>query len=406
MDHGPSELGRLAGLTRPFTAFARQEWSSGVLLLICAAIAIAAANSPWKAAWHDLWYVEIGISAGSASLVHSLEHWINDGLMVLFFLLVGLEIKREMVSGELSSREKAMLPIAGALGGMVVPALLFMLFNHGRPGAHGWGIPMATDIAFALGIMRLVAGRVPPALFVFLTALAIADDLGAVLVIAVFYTSSLHLGALAAAGALFAALLGFNRLGVTASFPYAFAGILLWLATLASGVHATIAGVLLALAIPMCTDEHRSTLHRWEHTLHPWSTWVIIPIFALANAGVDLGGSLGVIVQAPVFWGVAVGLVVGKPVGITVLSWLAVRLRLAALPPGVGWVQLAAVACLGGIGFTMSLFINSLAFAGDERLIDEAKAAIIAASIVASVLGGLACRFSGAGGTTEAVRSD
>jgi NhaA family Na+:H+ antiporter len=386
-------FGRLAGLTRPFVAFAHQSWAGGVLLLICAVVAIACANSPWRDAWDHFWHTDIAISFGSASIRHSLAHWINDGLMVVFFLLVGLEIKREMSSGELSTRQKAMLPIAGALGGMLVPAGIYALVNQGGEGLRGWGIPMATDIAFALGIMRLVAGRIPAALFIFLTALAIADDLGAVLVIAVFYTAQLDLGALAAAGGITLALFGLNRLGVTAGFPYAIGGIALWLATVASGIHATIAGVLLALTIPLRADEHASTLHRWEHALHPWITFVIVPLFALANAGVDVGGNFAAAVQAPIFWGVFVGLVVGKPLGIAGLSWLVVRTGLASLPEGVTWFQVFAVSCLGGIGFTMSLFINSLAFT-DPLHIDEAKLGIIAASILATVIGARLCQAS------------
>jgi len=385
--------GRLAGLTRPFTAFAQHNWAGGVLLLVCAVVAITCANSPWRAGWEHFWHTDIGVTFGRATVVHSLAHWINDGLMVLFFLLVGLEIKREMVSGELSTTQKALLPIAGAVGGMVVPAAIFALFNHGSAGAHGWGIPMATDIAFALGIMRLVAGRIPAALFIFLTALAIADDLGAVLVIALFYTAQLDLGALAAAGGLVAGLFALNRLGVTAGFPYAIGGIALWLATMASGIHATVAGVLLAMAIPLRDDPHVSTLHRWEHILHPWITFVVVPVFALANAGVDIGGNLQVALQAPVFWGVAAGLVVGKPLGITGLSWLVVRSGLASLPAGVTWLQIFAVACLGGIGFTMSLFINSLAF-HEAVLVDEAKLGIIAASLAATAIGAVLCRMA------------
>jgi NhaA family Na+:H+ antiporter len=391
MSDSEIRYGRLAGLTHPFLAFAHQSWAGGVLLLLCAVVAIVSANSPWKEAWGHFWHTDVGFSFGLATVSHSLAHWINDGLMVLFFLLVGLEIKREMVCGELSTTQKAMLPIAGAIGGMVVPAGLYALLNHGGGGAQGWGIPMATDIAFALGIMRLVAGRIPATLFIFLTALAIADDLGAVLVIALFYTAHLDLGALAAGAAITLGLFGLNRLGVTAGFPYAIGGIALWLATLASGVHATVAGVILALSIPLRADVHVSTLHRWEHALHPWITFVVVPLFALANAGVDVGGSLAAAVQAPVFWGVTLGLVVGKPLGITGLSWLVVRCGLATLPAGVTWAQIVAVACLGGIGFTMSLFINSLAFK-DPLLIDEAKLGIIAASLLATAIGASLCR--------------
>ena len=410
-DHHASsaaQLGHLDGFTRPFRAFARHSWAGGVLLAVCAVIAIALANSPFSEAWSHLWHLPLTVGFAGKVVSHGLGHWINDGLMVLFFLLVGLELKREMVSGELSSLRRALLPIAGAVGGMVAPALIYAWLNHGREGAAGWGIPMATDIAFALGVMRLVAGpRVPAALYLFLTALAIADDLGAVLAIAFFYTEAINLRALCIAGAIFLLLIGLNRLRVTAGMPYAVLGMLLWMAVLSSGVHATIAGVLLACTIPIRGSEDRdSTLHRWEHMLHPWITFLIVPMFALANAGVQVSGNLAAALRAPVFWGVLAGLAIGKPVGITLLSFIVVRCRLASLPPGVGWGQIAAVAFLGGIGFTMSLFINELAFRGlpDDQaalLAAEAKLGIIVASVVAMVLGAVGLRvFGPRGGAT------
>ncbi len=384
-------LGRLSGLTEPFIRFARHEWTGGVILLLCAIIAIAAANSGWAAAWQGLWHTPVALALGGWRVDFDVAHGINDGLMVLFFLLVGLEIKREVVCGELSTPRKALLPIGAAVGGMLAPALIYAALNQGTPTAHGWGIPTATDIAFALGIMRLVPGRIPAALFVFLTALAIADDLGAVLVIALFYSHGLDLGALLAVALTFLALIGLNRLGVRAGFVYAIGGFILWAATLASGIHATVAGVLLALTIPIRVgDDHGSTLHRWEHIIQPWSTFLIIPLFALANAGVAVGGALAPALRDPLFWGVAAGLLLGKPIGITALSWLLVRLRLAALPEGVTWRQVAAVSMLGGIGFTMSLFINSLAFS-DPHHIDTAKLGIIGGSACAAILGALAC---------------
>ncbi len=389
-----TSFGRLAGLTRPFAAFAHQQWSGGVMLMICAVIALAAANSPWAAGWAHFWHIPITVGAPGLRIEHTLAHWINDGLMVLFFLLVGLEIKREMVCGELSTVRKALLPIAAAVGGMAAPALIFTWFNHGGSGSSGWGIPTATDIAFALGVMRLVAGRIPAALFVFLTALAIADDLGAVIVIALFYTASIQWDAILGAAVVLAVLTTLNRLKVTHGLPYAVGGIVLWALVLASGVHATVAGVLLALTIPIRSDaDHASTLHRWEHALHPWTTFVILPVFALANAGVALSGNLAAALHDALFWGVALGLVVGKPLGITLLAWLTVRSGLASLPAGVSWAQVAAVSALGGIGFTMSLFIGSLAFT-DERLIDVAKLGIIFGSLAAALIGAAACALA------------
>ncbi len=390
----PSRFGLLAGLTRPFVAFAQRSWAGGAVLMACAVVAMTAANSPWAQPWADIWQTKITVGAGSHAISHSLGHWINDGLMVLFFLLVGMEIKREMVSGELSNLRRALLPIGAAVGGMAGPALIYASFNAGGTGAHGWGIPTATDIAFALGVMRLVAGRIPAPLFVFLTALAIADDLGAVLVIALFYTASLNLTALGIAACMLLGLIGLNRLRVSTTLPYAVLGLGLWAATLASGVHATVAGVALAMTIPIRPhDEAESLLHTWEHALAPWSSYLILPLFALANAGVAMTGSLGfaAATRDPVFWGIVIGLAVGKPLGITLVSWLLVRLKLAVLPPGATWAQVAGVACLAGIGFTMSLFIATLAFANDPAHVDIAKLGIITGSLIATVVGAVVC---------------
>jgi NhaA family Na+:H+ antiporter len=361
----------------------------------------------------------------------TLHHWINDGLMAIFFFVVGLEIKRELLIGELSTRQTAALPIAGALGGMVVPALIYAAFNAGTPGARGWGIPMATDIAFALGALSLLGPRVPTVLKVFLAALAIADDLGAVIVIAVFYTADLSIPSLIAAGALFSALLGANRLGVRHASVYALAGILLWLAVLASGVHATIAGVMLALTIPARTridesqfvacveqsladfraaDEpgttvltnpgHQYAIHQLEQAcenaqaplfkledkLHALVAFAIMPLFALANAGVRVTGSSTGLVTSPIVLGIVLGLMLGKPAGITLFSWLGARSGIAALAGDAAWGTLHGVSWLGGIGFTMSLFIADLAFAGTPYLA-EAKIAILIASSIAGITG-------------------
>jgi NhaA family Na+:H+ antiporter len=351
--------------------------------------------------------------------------------MAIFFFVVGLEIKRELLIGELSTRQTAALPIAGALGGMIVPALIYAGFNAGTAGARGWGIPMATDIAFALGALSLLGPRVPTVLKVFLAALAIADDLGAVIVIAVFYTADLSIPSLLTAGALFGALLAANRLGVRHATVYGLVGIALWLAVLASGVHATIAGVMLALTIPARTRINESEFVAWveqslaefraadepgttaltnpghqyaihqleeacedaqaplfklENKLHTLVAFGIMPLFALANAGVRVaGGSLGVLVS-PIVLGIVLGLVIGKPVGITLFSWLAVRARLAALSGDASWGTLHGVSWLGGIGFTMSLFIADLAFSGTPRL-EEAKIGILIASSIAGVTG-------------------
>jgi NhaA family Na+:H+ antiporter len=421
----------IARILRPFQRFAQRETSSGLVLLGCAVIALAWANSPWGASYEHLWEQQITIGHERWGLTMSLHHWINDGLMAIFFFVVGLEIKRELLIGELSTRQTAALPITAALGGMIAPALIYAAFNAGTEGGRGWGIPMATDIAFSLGVLALLGPRVPTVLKVFLAAFAIADDLGAVIVIAVFYTADLSMPNLFAAGVIFAALLGANRLGVRSAIVYALVGIVLWLAVLASGVHATIAGVILAITIPARTridesqfvarveqsledfraaDEpgtsvltnpgHQDAIHQLEEAceaaqaplfkledkLHTVVAFVIMPLFALSNAGVRVaGGSLGVL-ASPIVLGIVLGLVFGKPIGITLFSWLSARARIAALPSDVGWGSLHGVSWLGGIGFTMSLFVADLAFAGTPHL-EEAKVGILVASTIAGVSG-------------------
>jgi NhaA family Na+:H+ antiporter len=418
-------------ILRPFQQFVRHETSSGLVLLACALIALVWANSPWTAAYEHLWEQPVTIGHPRWGLTMSLHHWINDGLMAIFFFVVGLEIKRELMIGELSTRQTATLPIAAALGGMIGPALIYAAFNAGTEGARGWGIPMATDIAFALGALALLGPRVPTALKVFLAALAIADDLGAVLVIAVFYTADLSIVSLLVAGVLFFALLGANRLGVRNAAVYALLGIGLWLAVLASGVHATIAGVMLALTIPARTrineeefiawaenslanfraacepgttvltnpghqhaihqleeacEAAQAPLYKLEDKLHTFVAFGIMPLFALANAGVRVvDGSLSVL-ASPIVLGIVLGLVLGKPIGITLFSWLSARTGVAALPGDVTWDSLHGVSWLGGIGFTMSLFIANLAFAGTPHL-EEAKIGILLASTIAGVTG-------------------
>ncbi len=423
----------IEALTRPFQEFARLESSGGILLIGCTLAALIWANSPWSHAYFDLWHTKLTVGFAKATLSKEIHFWINDGLMAIFFLLVGLEIKREVLIGELASLQKAALPLIGAIGGMLLPAGFYFLFNRSGPGVNGWGVPMATDIAFALGVLTLLGDRVPTQLKVFLAALAIADDIGAVLVIALFYTAELSWISLAVAGIFFLALFVMNRIGARDPLIYAILGIGLWLAFLQSGIHATVAGVLLALTIPsqlridsraflersgrildefrhaaecedkieasatrsaalglLAQDAHyaEAPMLRFEHALAPWIKHAIMPIFALANAGVYLGGDAFKELVSPTSLGVICGLVLGKPLGIVSFAWLAVRTRLAVLPQGVNWRQVLGIGMLAGIGFTMSLFIASLAFANNTE-VETSKIGIIAASILAGVGGTL-----------------
>jgi NhaA family Na+:H+ antiporter len=353
-------------------------------------VAIAWANSRWSGSYFHLWHTDPTFGLASSLLSRPLHFWINDGLMALFFLLVGLEIKREMLVGELASFRKAALPIAAALGGMIVPAVFYFLFNRGGPGASGWGIPMATDIAFALGVLALLGDRAPTSLKVFLAALAIADDIGAVLVIALFYTEQISWISLGAGGLFFVALIAANRAGARHPLTYVVLGLGLWLAFLRSGIHATVAGVLLAITIPARQRGNsvnaESPMLRFEHALMPWNKYVIMPVFALSNAGVLLGSGAARSLADPISIGVICGLVLGKPIGIVLFSWLATRSRVAAMLDGISWRQIAGVGLLGGIGFTMSLFIANLAF-GDTPALELAKVGILAASIISGVAG-------------------
>jgi NhaA family Na+:H+ antiporter len=373
-----SEKPLITRVLRPFQQFAAVESASGIVLLLCTVIALAWANSSSGTAYFTLWERPLGVG----SLSKSIGHWINDGLMVVFFLLVGLEIKRELLVGELSSRAQAVLPIAAAIGGMIVPALIYFAFNAGHAGARGWGIPMATDIAFALGVLGLLGPRIPLGLRVFLAALAIVDDIGAVLVIAVFYTSALSVSGLVGAVAFLVVLMICNRRGVTAPTVYAVIGVGLWVAVLQSGIHATIAGVLLAMTVPA------AVLPRMEHALNRPVAFVIMPLFAFANAGVRLSSDVLATLSWRVVLGIALGLVLGKVLGIFGASWIAVRSGRALLPTGVEWRRIFGVSWLGGIGFTMSLFIASLAF-GSGALLDSAKVGILAGSVVAGGVGAL-----------------
>ena len=371
-------------LLLPIVQFIKTEASSGIVLMLAAMLALGWANSPWATGYAELWKTPAYFGFGSTEVRLTAGHWINDGLMAIFFLLVGLEIKRELLTGELASARKATLPIAAALGGMVVPALLYTLFTRGTPASAGWGIPMATDIAFALGIIALAGSRVPLGLKVFLVALAIVDDLGAVLVIALFYTSQLQVVSLVWAAGLVVGLLVLNRLGVRSLVPYLLTGGVLWFLFLASGVHATIAGVVLAATIPAKGDE--SPLQRLEDTLHPWVTYGIMPIFAFANAGVPLGEGLRTAAGDPLANGIGFGLLIGKPLGIVGMAWLAVKLKLAELPESVGWRHIAGAGILGGVGFTMSLFISELGLTDPTHLL-VAKTTILVSSVTAGLIG-------------------
>lgn len=405
-------------LLNPFEEFVRGESAGGITLIAAALLAFAWANSPFAPGYFALQETPFGIGVGGFGLEKPLLLWVNDGLMAVFFFLVGLEIKREVSVGELANPRDAALAVIAALGGVVVPASIYAAINWGGEGIGGWGVPMATDIAFALGVMALLGSRVPLSLKVFLTALAIVDDLIAVSVIALFYTAEVDLLSLALSLGVLALTFAYGRRGGRSLRGFALLGLLVWFFMLQSGVHATVAGVLLALVIPMnrkippedlrdelrsglargefeevetkvanlerVLEDAQSPLHRLEHSLHPWVAFVVMPVFALFNAGVSLTGGGGL--ANPVALGVLLGLLVGKPVGVLGASWLAVRMGWASLPQGAGWGAMAGVSLLAGIGFTMSLFIGTLAFEG-STLLDEAKLGILAASVVAAVAG-------------------
>lgn len=430
---GPAPVDRVLA---PFRRFTDTAASGGIVLIVATVVALAWANSPWSDSYNDLWASVLGIRLGDFELEMDLAHWINDGLMVIFFLIVGLEIKREMLAGELASMRQALLPIVAATGGVVAPALIFFAFNAGRPGVDGWGIPVATDIAFVLGVLALLGDRVPIGLKVFLTAFAIVDDIIAVLVIAVFYSDDLAISYFVAAGVIIAALAVANIIQIHHPLIYILLGLGLWYAVFESGIHPTLAGIVLAFTIPartrvnsrqfvdqaresldkfesaglpgssiLTTSEHQaavaelevlaehaqSPIQRLEHTLHPWVAYAIVPIFALANAGVSIRDSGLDALTDPLALGIVFGLVVGKQIGITLFTYLVVRLGFADLPERVGWREVWAVSCLAGIGFTMSLFITNLAL-GDARLVNSAKIGILSASLIAGSLGYLVLR--------------
>lgn len=423
-------LGEL--LIRPFQSFASIEASSGILLLAAAAAAIIWVNLPFGETYDKLWQTTVRLGVESRSFDHSLHFWINDGLMAVFFFVVGLEIKREMLVGELASFRRAALPMTAAIGGMAVPALIFLLFNYGTHTARGWAIPTATDIALTLGALIILGRRVPRSLMVFVVALAIADDLGAVLVIALFYTAEISVRYLAISGAIVGVLATFNVLGYRRPIPYLLMGLGLWYTVFMSGVHSTLAGILLAMTIParsaydtdefldraqrilaefecagpcgysMYTNEdHQASVEtlerlchgvqppliRIEYALHPWVVFLIVPLFGLANAGVHINwAQTGASLLSPLSLGIALGLFVGKPVGIVLATWLAVATRVGELPQGVSWTQVTGGALLCGIGFTMSLFITHLSFAGSV-FFDTVRMAILLASVTACAVG-------------------
>jgi NhaA family Na+:H+ antiporter len=373
---------RIEQLSSTFKAFAASSKAGGIVLILCTLISLAVANSALGAGYLAFWHVYV------AGL--SVEHWINDGLMAIFFLLIGLELERELYNGELSDLRNALLPMLAAAGGIAVPALIHFIFNNGSTTQAGVGIPMATDIAFALGVLALLGDRVPASLKIFLTALAVMDDLGAIVIIALFYTAEMSFLYLLGALAVFGGLLVMNKiLRVMALLPYLLGGALMWFLMLKSGVHATIAGVLLAFAIPYAArqDDATSPSHRLEHALHKPVTFLVLPIFALANTGIVIGADWTSDLLNANSLGIIGGLVLGKPIGIFLFSFAAVSFGLCRLPADLGWRHVLGAGLLGGIGFTMSIFISNLAFAGRADVINASKMAILLASLVAGVIG-------------------
>lgn len=380
-------------LTKLFVEFLESEQASGIILIFCTLVSIFLANSFLGKGYTDFWHTKIGFEAGSIALKYSLDHWINDGLMAVFFLLIGLEIERELYFGELSDLKNAALPAFAAVGGMVTPALLHFLFNRGMATQEGIGIPMATDIAFALGVLALLGNRIPGSLKVFLTALAIIDDLGAIIIIAVFYVGDFSLLYLVLALAIFLILLLLNRVGVNRLSVYLVLGAVMWYFMLQSGVHATLAGVLLAFAIPFKQSNEESPSYKLQHFLHRPVAFFILPLFALANTGIVLTGDWLQGLASPNSLGVLTGLVLGKPLGIVLFSLIAVGLGLSQLPNEVSWKQIVGAGALGGIGFTMSIFITLLAF-GEPAIIQSSKIAILMASLLAGTTGFMILRNS------------
>jgi NhaA family Na+:H+ antiporter len=426
-------------LVLPIQEFIHIQGMSSILLLGAAIAALVWANSPWHNSYHHVWELELTLS----SIQLPVHAWINDALMAIFFFLVGMEIKHEIVHGELSDVRKAALPIVGALGGMVLPALLFVAINYGGPGQHGWGVPMATDIAFSLGVLGMVKG-IPSELKVFLLTLAIADDIGAIIVIAFFYTDTLHVQALFVGLFLLLVMFGLRRIGIQRAIVYVVLGVLFWVAIQESGIHATIAGVILGFMVPtsprlslqqfeeigidmmerfraaqaegdMATANRllgsfeqlvnatEADSERLTRKLNDWVSFLVLPLFALSNAGVTFSaGAANGLLTSQIAWGVLIGLVIGKPIGIVGFCKVAVKVGLARLPNGVTWLQMAAVGTLAGIGFTVSIFISSLAFADPVHLM-EAKTAVLGASLIAGLVGFFALRHEAKLGDADEV---
>ena len=368
--------------------FIRLETSGGVVLMIAAIFAMIIANTPLSATYDLILGTYIKVGIGNFEIAKPAILWINDGLMAIFFFLVGLEIKREVLAGELSSFDKAILPIMAAIGGMAVPGIIFAIVNWGTPeNLNGWAIPTATDIAFALGILALIGSRAPIALKIFLLAIAIIDDLGAIVIIAIFYTSELSINALSISMIGFAAAIALNRLGIQRTAPYLLVGIIMWVFVLKSGVHATLAGVLIAFTIPLkAKNEDEALLYKMEHGLHPWVAFLILPVFAFANAGVNFTG-IGIddLLQ-PLTLGIAVGLFLGKQIGIFLATWIGVKSGIARLPENVSWKHVYGVACLTGVGFTMSLFIGSLAFTTAD-VMNAVRLGVVLGSVLSGIIG-------------------
>lgn len=414
----------------PVSKFIHLEYTSGVVLLLSVVVAIIWANSAFADSYHHLWELHLSIGFDEYVFDQPLHIWINDGLMVMFFFVIGLELKREFIDGELSTVKKASLPMAAALGGMIVPALFYFFINQGTEAAHGWGIPMATDIAFALALLSIAGKHIPGSIKVFLSALAVADDLGAVLVIAFFYTAELNFIPLAIAGLFLAMMLMGNRIGIRSTVFYLLMGLVVWMGFLLSGVHATIAGVLTAFTIPAATkvdeliyasnlkklvadfeveipsnstlttpQQHQTIeqikdlslaaetpLQQIEYAMHPWVAFAVMPLFALANSGMVIGSDFFTAIVNPVSMGIMVGLIGGKFIGILLFTWLMVKLKVSKLPAQSSWSHIIGVALLAGVGFTMSLFIGNLAFT-DVTMINQAKYGILVASVIAGILG-------------------
>ena len=389
----------LKTVKRSLDQFLQSQSMGGVVLALAAALALLISNSPWRDSYEAFrhWNGELRVGGDWLVLSKSLLHWVNDLWMAVFFFLVGLEIKREMLKGELASFSQALLPAGAAVGGMLIPALIYTGINWGDPIAlRGWAIPAATDIAFALGILILLGSRVPASLKVFLTAVAIIDDLGAILIIAFFYTDQLSLSALAGAGVGAGVLLLMNRLRVMAIGPYVAVGLVIWVLVYKSGIHATLAGVITALAIPLAADDSGSPLERAEHALHPWVAFAVLPMFAFANAGVSLQGVTLATLSDSVPLGIAAGLVLGKAVGVFGASWLLIRLAGANLPADASLGQFLGVCVLCGVGFTMSLFIGGLAFDGQGAEYDtQLKIGVLVGSLLAGLIGSAVLVYSG-----------